>query len=161
MDRQPVANASPIIFLARAGLIDFLQLAGETVAVPSPVVNEIRFRGPNDPTVGAIEETPWIVVVEPPPTPDLVLAWDLGIGESSVLAWALAHPGSEAILDDLAARRCAKTLGIPVRGTLGLVLTAKKHGKIPAARPLLERLRHMGMFLSDHVLDKALALVGE
>ncbi|WP_277877189.1 MULTISPECIES: hypothetical protein [Nostocaceae] len=34
------------------------------------------------------------------------------------LTWGYANPGMEVILDDLAARRCATTLGIPVRGTL-------------------------------------------
>jgi len=78
-----------------------------------------------------------------------------------VLAWAHARPGTLAILDDLAARRCAATLRIPVRGTLGLVLAAKRRGRIPAARPVLESLRASGMYLSDPVLNKALALVGE
>jgi len=67
--------------------------------------------------------------------------WDLEEGESAVLAWAYGHPGTEAIVDDLAARRCATTLDIPIRGTLGLVLTAKQKGIIPAARPILEKLR--------------------
>jgi predicted nucleic acid-binding protein len=48
-----------------------------------------------------------------------------------------------------------------VRGTLGLVLVAKQRGRIPAARPVLESLRASGMYLSDSVLNKALALVGE
>jgi Resolvase, N terminal domain len=34
----------------------------------------------------------------------------IGRGEASVLAWTLQHPGSEAILDDLIARRCAASL---------------------------------------------------
>lgn len=59
------------------------------------------------------------------------------------------------------ARRCATTLGIPVRGTLGLVLTAKQRGTIGAARPVLEQLRLHGMYLSDRVMERALALVGE
>jgi predicted nucleic acid-binding protein len=66
-----------------------------------------------------------------------------------------------AILDDLAARRCAATLRIPVRGTLGLVLIARQRGRIPAARPVLEGMRASGMYLSDSVMNKALALVGE
>ena len=41
-------------------------------------------------------------------------------GESTVLAWALAHPGARAIIDDLHGRRCAEALGIPLRGTVGL-----------------------------------------
>jgi predicted nucleic acid-binding protein len=64
-------------------------------------------------------------------------------------------------MDDLAARRCAQTLGIPVRGTLGLVLLGKKNGQLVAARPLLESLRRAGMSLSDSVMDRALRLVGE
>jgi predicted nucleic acid-binding protein len=34
-------------------------------------------------------------------------------------------------------------------------------GQIPATRPVLEVLRGSGMYLSDPVLNKALALVGE
>ena len=78
-----------------------------------------------------------------------------------LLAWAHAHSGTEAIIDDLPARRCAAAHGISVRGTLGLVLAAKKHGRISAARPVLEDLRRKGMYLSDRVLDEALALLGE
>ena len=77
------------------------------------------------------------------------------------IAWGYDHPGTLIIVDDLAARRCAATLGIPVRGTLGLVLTAKKRGVIPEARPVLEQLRQSGMYLSDRILSQALALVEE
>jgi predicted nucleic acid-binding protein len=41
------------------------------------------------------------------------------------------------------------------------VLIAKRRGIIPAARPVLENLRHAGMYLSDRVLNQALALIGE
>lgn len=161
MAERPAVNASPLIFLTKGGLLDLLKLAGEKVVVPTPVAVEIRRRGPTDLTVQAIERTDWLVIVESPPIPGLIQAWDLGQGESSVLAWALAHPDTEAIVDDLAARRCAAALGIPVRGTLGIILTAKKRGQIPAARPVLEKLRQAGMYLSTRVINQALALVGE
>jgi predicted nucleic acid-binding protein len=158
---RPVVNASPLIFLVRGGMLDFLQLAGTELVVPSSVATEIQRRGPADVTARAIESTPWLIVVEVLPIPALIQAWDLGEGESAVLAWAYAHPGTEAIVDDLAARRCAAVLGIPVRGTLGLALTSKQRGIIPEARPIIERLRHAGMYLSDRVMQQALALVGE
>ncbi|MBI3524679.1 MAG: DUF3368 domain-containing protein [Betaproteobacteria bacterium] len=66
-----------------------------------------------------------------------------------------------AIIDDGAGRRCAETLGIPLSGTLGLVLLAKRRGMIPAARPVIATLKQHGMFLSETTLDRALALVGE
>jgi predicted nucleic acid-binding protein len=157
----PVVNASPLIFLARAGLLDSLRLITEIVMVPTSVAAEIQRRGPTDITAQALQNMTWIVRVEDPPIPPLIQAWDLGEGESAVLAWAYIHPGTEAIIDDLAGRRCTAALGIPIRGTLGLILTAKRRGRIPQARSVLERLRQAGMYLSDRVMNQALALVGE
>jgi predicted nucleic acid-binding protein len=158
---RPAVNASPLIYLAGTDFLGLLQLAGPEIVVPRPVAEEIRAGGTADAAVRALESTPWLTVIEAPPVPAVIQAWDLGSGEASVLAWAHANPGTVAILDDLAARRCAATLRIPVRGTLGLVLAAKQRGRIPAARPVLESLRDSGMYLSDPVLNKALALVGE
>lgn len=158
---RPAVNASPLIQLAAANLLDLLQLAGPEIVVPRPVADEIRAGGAADTAANALDSTPWLSVVDPPNVPPAIQAWDLGAGESSVLAWAHSNPGTLAILDDLAARRCAATLRIPVRGTLGLVLVAQQRGRIAAARPLLERMRAAGMYLSDSVLDRALALVGE
>jgi predicted nucleic acid-binding protein len=93
--------------------------------------------------------------------PQIIASWDLGPGESAVLAHGLAYPGYTAVVDDLAARRCAAALGIPVRGTLGLVLIAKKYGKIPSARDALIHLRDAGMYLSDAFANAALREVGE
>jgi predicted nucleic acid-binding protein len=93
--------------------------------------------------------------------PTKIERWDLGAGESAVLAWCIGHPGAEAIIDDLAGRRCADALGVPVRGTLGLILIAKRRGHIDAARPILESMRRAGMYLSQAVLDRALSSVEE
>jgi hypothetical protein len=76
-------------------------------------------------------------------------------------AVALGLPGCRAVIDDLAARKCAASLGIPVIGTLGIVLRARRQGIIPAARPVVEDLLRGGMFLSRSLLDRALALVDE
>ena len=65
------------------------------------------------------------------------------------------------MIDDLAARRCAASLGVTVNGTLGIALLAKQSGRIAAARPVMEDLIRGGMFLSRLVLDRALAIVGE
>lgn len=161
MAERPVVNASPLIFLARAKLLPLLQLAGPKVVVPKAVSDEIEQRGSADSAARAIAETEWLEVIPTPPIPPAIQAWGLGMGESSVLAWAYARPGTEAILDDLAARRCAATFGVPVRGILGLVLTAKQRGHIAAARPVLLELRAGGMYLSDKVMNQALAMVGE
>jgi predicted nucleic acid-binding protein len=161
VSESAIVDASPLIYLAHADLIDLLRIAGPQILVPTTVSREIRRRGADDPTVQVLERTPWLQQVEPGPDSLRVIPWALGPGETSVLSWALAHPGTLAVLDDLAGRRCAEALEIPLIGTLGLVLKAKRRGDLPAARPVVERLREAGMYLSDAVLAPALALVGE
>ncbi len=156
-----VVNASPLIFLSRAGLVDLLRTTAERVVVPEAVADEIRRRGPSDPTALVLDQERWLETVPVARIPVEIVAWDLGPGESAVLAWAQANPGAEAILDDLLGRKCSATLGIPMRGTLGLVLLARQRGIIPAARPVLDRLRTSGMYLGDAVLLEALKRVGE
>jgi predicted nucleic acid-binding protein len=58
-------------------------------------------------------------------------------------------------------RRCAQALGIGIRGTLGLVILAKQIASVPSARPVVEHLRRVGLFLTDDVANQASALVGE
>lgn len=131
-----VVNSSPLIFLSRAGLIDLLQLVSSELIVPEAVAFEINVRGQNDPAAWTLATLRWLVVTQTPPIPPQIQAWDLGPGESAVLAWAHSHEGCEAIIDDLAGRRCAAAFNIPVRGTLGLVLIAKQREHISSAREL-------------------------
>jgi predicted nucleic acid-binding protein len=156
-----VVNASPLIFLSRGRHLEILQCFASRVLVPNPVALEIQQRGSDDISAVAIARTGWIEVVAEVSIPPEIVEWGLGIGESSVLALARQTPGAEGIIDDRAARRCASTLGIPVRGTLGIVLSAKQRGMIASARDVMDDLLEGGLYLSKSVLDAALAKVGE
>lgn len=160
MAEAAVINASPLIFLARSRHLDLLRDFAQTVWVSEPVANEILRRGRYDITAQAIETTSWLITQAIPEIPATILEWRLGAGESATLA--LAHTnGLEAIIDDLAGRKCAASLGIPVRGTLGIVLAAKQRGLIPKARPVIEEMMTAGLYLSRRVLDQALRRAGE
>lgn len=161
MPEQAVVNASPLIFLSKARLIDLLQQAARSILVPEMVALEVNRRGEQDPTARALATTPWISTIATPSVPPLIQSWDLGPGESAVLAYAHRQPGVIAIIDDGAARRCAEMLGIPLLGTLGLVMLAKKRGVIPAARPMIAHLKQHGMYLSETTINRAMLLVGE
>ena len=161
MSETAVVNASPLIFLTKAGMLELLKIIAPQIMVPEPVVREIAARGPNDITAKAIADAAWLVTVPVSNVPSLIQSWDLGAGESAVLAYAKENPGTVAIIDDGAGRRCAEVLGVPVSGTLGLVLRAKQHGLIPMARPAIAKLKQHGMYLSEKTIDQALALVGE
>ena len=155
-----IINASPLIFLSRSEHLHLLTAFADKIWVPDPVTKEILARGKNDISAQVIQQTPWLIRKPACTIPLSVLEWRLGKGESSVLALAIEH-GVEAIMDDLQGRRCAASLNIPVRGTLGIVLTAKQRGVIPAARPVIEDMMKTGLYLSKKVLNQALAKVGE
>lgn len=161
MRSTAVVNASPLILLSRGGHCDLLHLVADEIVVPAQVAGEVRARGTTDPTAAFLASTPWISVLPEVPVPPTIIAWGLGAGESAVLAHALANPGMEAIIDDLAGRRCAEVLGIPVRGTLGVVLLAKRKGLITSARATLDDLLKTGLYLSRQTIDAALKRVGE
>jgi len=54
---RAAVNASPLIFLPRAGLLDLLQQLSSEIIVPEIVATEIEIRGKSDPTAQAIERT--------------------------------------------------------------------------------------------------------
>jgi predicted nucleic acid-binding protein len=154
---QAAVNASPVILLARVGAIDLLRLIADTLIVPRSVADEVL----DPPGAQVLATTPWLKIVADPNVSPQVRAWDLGAGETAVISWGLACPGNEVVIDDLAARRCAAVMQVPVRGTLGLVLLGKRRGALPAARPMVRRLIDAGMYLSDRTAEAALRLVGE
>jgi len=155
-----VLNASPVIFLAKAGRLDLLRLPGtRRVVVPDPVVREVTDAGYDDAPARALAETPWIEHGGSPAVPEEILAWDLGPGESSVIALARQVSGA-AVLDDRLGRKCALALGVPVMGTVGIVVAAQRTGMVADARAVLLELRAVGMWLSDEVIARALRVAG-
>ena len=156
-----VVNASPLILLGKIGRIDLLLHLGTRIVVPEGVAVELRAGPVADPAKAWIEG-PGAGLIRPVDAVDpLVAAWDLGLGESHVLTLCRTLAASEAILDDRAARNCAAALGVPVRGTVALVVLAKRRGIISQARPLLDALLDQGIRLDSALVEEALRLVGE
>jgi uncharacterized protein len=102
-----------------------------------------------------------MAVVAPADTAAVERVVRLGAGETEVLALALERAGALAILDDRLARRTAAVLGVPLRGTLGLLLEAKARGLVAAVEPLLNQLRSCGFRLSVETAHEFLARAGE
>ena len=65
------------------------------------------------------------------------------------------------MIDDMDARRCAKTLNIPMLGTGGLLVLAKRRGLLPSVGEGIARLRDAGLWLSDDIVRILKAQAGE
>lgn len=158
---QWVVNASPVIALARIGQVELLTRLPKQTIIPRAVVEELLYASAEDPARRAVESGTFKIVETPPPS-SKILAWDLGQGETAVLSYVFAHRKWIAILDDGAARRCARSLSLNVTGTLAVVLLAKQYGLINSAAQVLYDLRGADFRLDDALIREALVrTVGE
>jgi predicted nucleic acid-binding protein len=155
-----IVNASPLISLAKAGYLDLLSKLAPHVIVPDAVASEVLAGLPSDPARKALENG-WGDRASPRQIPSNVLEWGLGAGESAVLALCLEKSGCKAVLDDAAARSCARALELPLLGTLAVVLRARHAGLIPSASQVMAALREAGLRLDDKTIRSALERVGE
>lgn len=158
-DQAWVLNASPLILLGKLGRLDLAEALAPKIIVPASVAEEITAGMIDSP---ARETIAWARPYIQPDiaVPESVLNWDIGAGESQVLAYCLAT-GSRAVLDDGDARAAAKAHRVRVVGSLGIILRARKNGLIPAARPLIEQLVASGSYLAPDLIREAFAKVGE
>ena len=65
------------------------------------------------------------------------------------------------LIDDRKGRLATARLGLASRGTLGILVEAKRAGRVERIAPLLEGLSKNGVWLSQAVLATALQSVGE
>ena len=59
------------------------------------------------------------------------------------------------------ARRCIQAQGLRVTGSLGVMLMAREHGLIEAARPWVYKLIGEGMHIDTDLAESALTSIGE
>ena len=148
------SNTSPLIVLARAGLLELLPKLSPEVFVPRAVEQEIMAGPPDDPMRQAWRGCGWLKVVtlEPPLSP--LAALQLGRGEAEVIEWAGRQRDCAVLLDDRAGRRAARGLGLRVFGTLSLVAVAAQQGHVDSFDSAVGRLRAAGLYASDALVDE-------
>lgn len=155
-----VINASPLITLFRSGQADLLPRLFTHIVVPKAVWQEVVLDGWEDTASRELKLQTWPTREDVVSSPR-VAAWELGAGETAVLSHALANPPLRAVIDDRDARRCAKTLNIPMLGTGGLLVLAKRRGLLPSVGEGIARLRDAGLWLSDEIVQILKTQAGE
>lgn len=154
-----VADAGPLIALGRVDSLALLPALFAEVQVTETVLAECLARPDlaDAKRVAAALAAGWLI-----PCPDLLSSAGgrLDPGESSAIARAL-EIGAGLLLDDRAAVVYARGLGLKVIGTLGILVLAKRQGKLVRVAPLIEQLRASGHYLGDSVIAAALKAAGE
>lgn len=148
-----ISNASPVIALEQIGQLALLEHVFGSVVVPPAVVKEIS------PSVAL---PAWITerALSQPVGPRILSA-SLGVGESEAIGLALEVHARLLVLDDRPARRLAQALGLPIIGTLGVLLAAKRKHFLTAVRPSLEALLRFDFRIAPALYDQILVDAGE
>ena len=158
---EVICNTSPLQYLHQIGQLSILQALVGSIIVPPAVLIELDAGMAKGLDLPQPENLKWVRIQAPVSARAASLITDLGPGESQVLMLALEIPGSIALLDDALARRVAIANGIPIKGTLGLLLDAKRTGHLNAVEPSLDKLQELGFRLSQQTREAVLKLAGE
>ena len=162
MSRIVVADAGPLIALARIGRIELLHVLYGGAVVPAAVMEELQLDSwrPGASALRAALNTGWLeVMTAPTDTPELKLVLDPGEAEAILLVEKIAC--RFLLIDERRGRTIARRRNIPVVGTAGLLLNAKRKGILEAVTPELERLTQNGYRLAPALVEEIPSLAGE
>jgi predicted nucleic acid-binding protein len=157
-----VCDTTIPLYLGRIGQIDLLPALFAPVYVPEQVCLELDLGRVLRPDTINPRSLVWVeLVAVSQALIDSLPPNRLGTGERAVIAYAQAHRGYVAGMDDLRARQLAEAIGLKVTGTLGILLRAKQAGLISTLQPLVDDITAQGFRLSPDLHRDVLGLAGE
>ncbi|SFO91952.1 DUF3368 domain-containing protein [Salibacterium halotolerans] len=161
-----LVNSTPIIGLSMIGKLSLLTDLFDDVLVPEAVFYEIihdhtsKSHGKQELLEFIDKGTFQLYRVENSPMVQKLYG-KLHEGELEVIVGAKELNVSYVIIDEKAARTLSKTFMLTPIGTLGILILAKKKGKIEAIKPILDELKEYNFHVSKSLYYKVLHQAGE
>lgn len=157
-----VADAGPLLALACCAHPDLLSAVFAAVHVPQVVPNEttVDLHRPGASDIAAFVRAHAQLH---PRRDDAFHAAVMGYpdeGESQALSLA-RELGCGVLIDERRGRQAARRHGIPLFGVVGVLLQAKRIGRLERVAPALEQMRANGCRIADPLVEEALQLAGE
>lgn len=154
-----VSNTSPLITLAGVGLLHVLPAVYGTIWIADAVRDEYQVkRSPDEPDLA---DQSWLLISPVAPGAELAAIQGLGLGEAATIALGLALRARAVVLDDRLGRRIAAERGLPVIGTMTVLLRAKQQGLLPAVGPVINTMVAQGRRISPVLRAHVLRIAGE
>jgi hypothetical protein len=159
-----VSDSGPLIAFAKTGYLNLLQQLFATVWIPPLVLEECT---PRSDRPGAVEisnalMSGWLKISEQMNTSNLPpLLPSVDEGEAQAIYVAMRERAKLLLIDDKNGRRAAKVLQIPVMGTGGILLNAKRAGFISRVTPKLEEFKDIGYHFSNELARRIIELADE
>ena len=132
-----VVNATPLIALALLDRLELLRQMFDEILVPATVYEEVVVKGAGRPGADAVDRTDWLRVVSPRAASTIEpMLLGLDVGEMDVLLLAREQRPDWVLIDERLGRRIARAMGLPVKGTLGVLLAAVLSGLLSKTEAL-------------------------
>lgn len=146
--RKAVVNSTPLIALAKADKLALLRDLYDLVIIPEAVYREVT--GKDDIAAQRIQAArEWISIRKVDPSLDRrMYRAKLHDGEVEVMLLAQEIDANVVVIDDGAARKTAEYPGLPLTGTLGILIAAKRRGILDAVMPVVQQMEQNGFFFS-------------
>jgi predicted nucleic acid-binding protein len=141
------------------GLLDLLPALYQEIHVPEAVFNEYqagRAQHPGSPDLATLS---WITVHTVAPDPAVPTSLD--VGEAQAIALARAFSARRILLDERRGRIVAERLGLPVVGTMTVLIEAKRQGHISLVAPIIDQMIAQGRRISPQLRAEVLRHAGE
>ena len=158
-----VADAGPLIGLAIAARVEILGALFEKVLIPQAVLEELQIEAsrPGSLALSKAKEEGWLSTEDVPENTDVTqLSELLDRGEAEAIVLAQSKD-ARLLIDERKGRAVARSRGIIVIGTGGVLLLAKREHVIDQIAPIRDELASHGYRLSDELRRELLVLAGE
>lgn len=83
------------------------------------------------------------------------------MGESEAIVLAEELGASQLLIDEKAARKVAMARKLPLIGTMGILLLAKRRGLLDSVKNVLDEMQAQGTRISERLYVQVLVLAGE
>lgn len=160
--RKVIVNSTPLIALCHVDSLDILKKLYDEITIPKAVYNEISAKKDSVCKIQVDSSFDWIHVenIQNEMAKEMFKI-QLHEGEVEVMILAKETEADVVIIDDMNAKKHAKYLNLPVTGTLGVLMKAKKEGYIEKLKPILDGMVQNNIYLSPQLIDRCLQEVGE
>lgn len=160
--RKVIVNSTPLIALCHVRQLDLLRRLYGEIIIPKAVYQEISVKEDSVCKREVDCAMKWIHIKEiQNEMAKSMYKTMLHDGEVEVMILAKEECADLVIIDDKNAKKHAKYLGLPVTGTLGVLIKAKQQGLIPELKPLLETMTQNNIYIKDSLIKLCLEQVGE
>jgi predicted nucleic acid-binding protein len=155
-----VSNATPIIAFSRINKLDLFRQIVVEITIPQEVSKELYEYQKSD--LPPLSHSRWIKMKKVKSHTDVeLLLPSLDKGEAEVIVLSKELGASLVIIDELTARKVAIMMGLPVIGSVGLLIYAKKKGLIKEIKPLLDDMIRHGIHYKINFYRKVLKSINE